>query len=810
MAQLESKSKELIGSAGQQASAGSNQGNTNAKLAASSAVAAMKAVSQEWLKLRQQWPGGSAEVLDPEATLALNRGGQEAGAFDENVALARSLIACFESFAHDVGAVQELLAANPAQTNVVYSPSTITSDQNNYDNNGATVLRLSTDASRTITGFTATNMAGRFMTILNIGSFDIVLANESGSSTAANRIVTGTGADYTIPAGRPMTLYYDLASLRWRRSDANSGVGGSSTVKSAIFITNMEGSGGSTVSDKTYLSGTSPASKVLDTCDVDGDGVTVTVEVDAGPDGAVASGWQPTVTIRGGDSDIAITNLSPIVTNTRRFTGSATISVGTFGDNTIYADSVDGGQSQNVTVDRLLDPPVVSSISWTNQGTLADPYPADQTQFKEGDYMQIQGLVDTHADEIYIRDAGATNGEGEQGPYTHVAGVWTATNVVAGNTTGLQSVTVYAKVTGGSDGPDEVSTNQVEMDQTSPTATIGSITYPGGQEAIKDTEDAQVTITHTNAETGDTYTYDDNSTSELTISNTQGGGSDTTTYQATKWVKRASGGYRDDTDSANYRVTIKRDFKNGKEAIFSQTVEIAHDTPLVGVDDANVSYGSIGTVARMGTDDGTNGYKDRNLYVISNQKHLSTSTSSISPDAGDTSAFTGSWTEQSDFTYRRNFRVEDGDINTGGQANNDFSWTSVSVTNRANRSASTATKNPDYSIGGFDTRTINMGPITGGDPPYTHTGDIGCPVVDTSKTTVINTSKGGTPTLAYEANVTEHNDADSSLNNFWTTVAGLGSEVFTANTQYFHCSDKKFYDSVTAPAGFNCTIAESV
>lgn len=95
------------------------------------------------------------------------------------------------------------------------SPAQITSDQNNYDPDEQSFLRLSTDASRTITGF-ADGADGRHLYIANVGSNDLVLANQSASSSAANRIITSTGANITIAADDSAILIYDDTTSRWR------------------------------------------------------------------------------------------------------------------------------------------------------------------------------------------------------------------------------------------------------------------------------------------------------------------------------------------------------------------------------------------------------------------------------------------------------------------------------------------------------------------------------------------------------------------------------------------------------------------
>src|SRR5689334_3071411 len=96
------------------------------------------------------------------------------------------------------------------------SPSQITGNQNDYNPTGlstATVLRLNSDASRNITGLQG-GADGRIITIVNIGSTDIVLKNSDSGSSAANRF--SLQADITLAGGDGCILIYDSTSSRWR------------------------------------------------------------------------------------------------------------------------------------------------------------------------------------------------------------------------------------------------------------------------------------------------------------------------------------------------------------------------------------------------------------------------------------------------------------------------------------------------------------------------------------------------------------------------------------------------------------------
>ncbi len=100
--------------------------------------------------------------------------------------------------------------SSPAKT-----PAQITADQNNYAPGTGWFQRWSSDASRNVTGLVA-GVDGQIIEIWNVGSNNIVLVNESASSTAANRFANSTGADLTLSAGKCAEGRYDNSSSRWR------------------------------------------------------------------------------------------------------------------------------------------------------------------------------------------------------------------------------------------------------------------------------------------------------------------------------------------------------------------------------------------------------------------------------------------------------------------------------------------------------------------------------------------------------------------------------------------------------------------
>lgn len=95
------------------------------------------------------------------------------------------------------------------------SPSQITATIDNYAISSATWFRLSTDASRTITGF-AGGSKGRIIEITNVGSHNIVIAHQNANSSAANRVISPTGGNITLASEQSAYMRYDFADERWR------------------------------------------------------------------------------------------------------------------------------------------------------------------------------------------------------------------------------------------------------------------------------------------------------------------------------------------------------------------------------------------------------------------------------------------------------------------------------------------------------------------------------------------------------------------------------------------------------------------
>jgi len=118
------------------------------------------------------------------------------------------------------------ISANLSLTGDI-SPTQLTANQNDYNPTGlstASVLRLSADASRSISGL-AGGADGRVLFIHNVGSNDIVLLNNGLDSSAANRFAMPQ--NLTVTENMLVVLMYDATSSRWRAVGGGTG-GGSS------------------------------------------------------------------------------------------------------------------------------------------------------------------------------------------------------------------------------------------------------------------------------------------------------------------------------------------------------------------------------------------------------------------------------------------------------------------------------------------------------------------------------------------------------------------------------------------------------
>jgi hypothetical protein len=96
------------------------------------------------------------------------------------------------------------------------SPAQIAANTNDYNPAGlslASRLRLSTDASRNLTGIVG-GADGRVLILVNVGTNALVLKDADVGSTAANRF--DFGADVTLTSKQVAVVQYDATDSRWK------------------------------------------------------------------------------------------------------------------------------------------------------------------------------------------------------------------------------------------------------------------------------------------------------------------------------------------------------------------------------------------------------------------------------------------------------------------------------------------------------------------------------------------------------------------------------------------------------------------
>jgi hypothetical protein len=186
--------------------------------------------------------------------------------------------------------------------------TTGTSDDANLG--AASLVRLTGASTQTITGV-AGGADGRILTIVNAAAQSATLSNEGGTSTAANRIITGTAGDIALPAGATITLVYDAGASRWRVSGTVAATGGSGVNTIGAVDSQTKSANGAVISGTNLY---------LQTADIDDIGlVSIAAQTFNGvktfDDGLVVTTGGATITAGGltvtaGGADVAGGNLT--------------------------------------------------------------------------------------------------------------------------------------------------------------------------------------------------------------------------------------------------------------------------------------------------------------------------------------------------------------------------------------------------------------------------------------------------------------------------------------------------------------------
>lgn len=327
-----------------------------------------------------------------------------------------------------------------------------------------------------------------------------------------------------------------------------------------------------------------------------------------------------------------------------------------------------------------------------------------QTELKEDDKVGINIKTDKEIIKVEVSDYGACKSQ--------LFNVSSSTDITLnnilianrGNTPQLLGIKLRVQSADGgwsdwfsSDSSGNVEkVNVVKLNNLKPTITVSNITYPIGQQALKDNEIATIVNSVSNY---DAIKYS-SPNGDLSITNGNA-------FEGNKVVSRINGDYN--ISVSNFTISATRN-ANGSTTISNNIVNIANIDTIININEQYARLISAPT-----------GYQSW-IKLISNQKLLEAPTLTI-----PCGIWVNNFTSSDNITWNRTISISDSDIK------GIYPYTSMSAKNLAGKVVSIITGNSDYIIGGFSTRKIVF-------PAFQSTMPIGCTVSDTSKLSVIDLS----------------------------------------------------------------------
>ena len=455
--------------------------------------------------------------------------------------------------------------------------------------------------------------------------------------------------------GIPITgSIYPITSISSSHSISSSWAPATPGLNGGIFITNITPQSiDDNVSSKTYSSN----GIVLESCLSNTNLINVSVVAVVG-----YSNFIPSATING--TPLTLTGS----VNSAILTGSLSL-------NTAHSSSLvvlhEDGASHTTTITYDVGPAVTSCL-------FVDGYPGSQTELKESDVFNLQVVTDIPMTRIYVYNEEACI---EQ-TFNFVATLSKTISVVIANrgdiTQALRS-RVKCMNSNGSYGSAVYSNNTVDLNNTYPSISIGTITYPGSQTALKDSENATVANTVTSF---DTITYT-SVNGDLSISNS-------TTYETNKSVTRIGGGYNVNTNNLSISATRTA---NAATSSSNGLVKIANTLPAITI---SVPYARL----KSGGNDGT-AAQDYVVTISSNQLLLSSPVPSLDLGSGG-GTWQGSGFAGSGAIWTRTVRISD------SMTKGNYSFTNLSAYNLAGKEQTSINAGSAYVLGGFVIRTLNI------------------------------------------------------------------------------------------------------
>lgn len=394
------------------------------------------------------------------------------------------------------------------------------------------------------------------------------------------------------------------------------------------------------------------------------------------------------------------------------YSGTVSVTVAGAGDITALVKDPDGGNgATDITTINVELPPAITQLNFTG------PYPTGpgglQTELKEDDSFDIEVAADKQFDLIEIQDFGASKFisipvGATVGPITvqiqaadrgDAAQLLSAQVRVRDASTGaFSSVEDTNSGGGGVDGTDVVNLNNLR-----PTGTIGIINYPGGQQAIKNVE--QATVNHT-ANDFNSVQYTDPTGTQIIIAND-------TTFEAAKQVTCQNPGIFNNSTN-NFRYVLTRN-ANGSQLTVNGVVVVADIAPTIDVT-------IPATRLRSGGNNGTSP-QDHTVTITSNQPLLNAPTLDVD-SGGNRGTFQGGGFTGGPSVWTRQIRVDE----TVPDEKGTFTFENLVATGLAGIDQNTINSGASYTLGGFVQRDLTFA-------AFATTTSIGTSVEDFSKLT---------------------------------------------------------------------------
>jgi hypothetical protein len=447
----------------------------------------------------------------------------------------------------------------------------------------------------------------------------------------------------------------------------SSGAGGS------IFITYVSPSGGiGNVGDYVYETpGEDRGNTALLSCSTTTQNVLVDIYALQG-----RSRFKPKLYITGQEIPLSLV---------LRQTDRPVFLVNSFGVNLNNATSLrvdhEDGAYQTISITQDAPPQVTSAYFFGGYPTS----PA-QTELKLNDTFNFTVNSNIPIVAIQIYDFGAAQSN------THNFTATTSKNITIaianrGNTTQNLGVKLRVKKANGSWSSDYLTsdygstdgTNTVKLNNLYPSISIGTITYPVGQQALKGSESATVSNTVTDF---NSISYTSNG--ELTITSD-------TTYQTNKNVTRIAGNYN--VTNNNFTIIATRTANNAvrnSSTFITTIVKIAETSPTLTV---SVPAARL----RTGGENGTS-IPSYTVTITATQQLLSAPTLSAPTGGGTLGSFGGGPT-----TWTATLSNINDNLTKGT-----YTWGAIFATNLAGKNVTSITTGPTYVIGGFLPRTVSL------------------------------------------------------------------------------------------------------